>query len=198
MDVLRSSLEDKSIRPLKKTGEKLVEVRFKMIIDTSEDDTVIRLLFRHNVLDSKSRHFVCADFLEDDEMQKVNLVSAIQNAASQGLTVIMSHGGDIFKCFYDLFNQNYKEINDVKTGVRYYANIAIGSHTKPCRIHPDFQCIVHMHKSEISSTPAPFLNRFEKFLITQEDIKKATINGIPNSMNKLVMCAIEKVSSILC
>ncbi|KAI6653727.1 hypothetical protein LOD99_3231 [Oopsacas minuta] len=197
VDVLHCSLKDKSVRPLKKGSGKLVEVRFKLIIDASEDDTVIRLLFRHNILDSRSRHFVCTDFLEDDEMQKVNLVSAIQNAASQGLTVIMSHGEDIFECFYDVFNQNYKEINDVKTGVRYYANIAIGSHTKPCRIHPDFQCIVHMHKSEIATAPAPFLNRFEKFLITQEDIKKATLDAIPKSMNKLVNCAIEKIQQFL-
>ena len=197
IDALDCSLRDKSIRPLRRGSGKLVEVRFKLIIDASEDDTVIRQLFRHNILDLRSRRFVCTDFIENDKMQKMDLVSAIQNAASQGLTVIISHGNDTFECFYDLFNQNYKEVNDLITGTRYYANIAIGSHTKPCMIHPDFQCIVHMHKSEITYVPAQFLDRFDKFLITQEDIKKATLDAIPKSMNKLVRCAIDKVCSIL-
>ena len=58
IDALDCSLRDKSIRPLKKGSGKLVEVRFKLIIDASEDDTVIRQLFRHNILDLRSRRFV--------------------------------------------------------------------------------------------------------------------------------------------
>ena len=50
-----------------------------------------------------------------------------------------------------------------------------------------------MYKSEITYVPAQFLDRFDKFLITQEDIKKATLDAIPKSMNKLVRCAIDKV-----
>lgn len=197
VDVLKESIEDKSIRPQNKDNKQLKEVRFKLIIDPSEDDTVIRLLFYHNVLDSKSRIFICSDFIQDDELQKVNLVSAIRSSASQGHTVILSHADEIFECFYDVFNQNYKQINDIKTGVRYYANIAIGSHTKLCRIHPSFQCIVHMHKSELEFAPAPFLNRFEKFLITQQDIKNAAVAALPGSLKVLVEAALEKVVCIL-
>ena len=29
-----------------------------------------------------------------------------------------------------------------KSSTRLYANIAIGAHLKPCRVHPNFKCIV--------------------------------------------------------
>ena len=50
--------------------------------------------------------------------------------------------------------------------VRYYANIAIGSYSRLCSVHPDFRIIVHTPLSSISRTPLPFLNRFEKYTLS--------------------------------
>ncbi len=52
----------------------------------------------------------------------------------------------------------------------YYANVALGSYSHPCPVHPNFQCIVHLRASLVDSTPMPFLNRFEKFSISVCDI----------------------------
>ena len=46
--------------------------------------------------------------------------------------MIMSQTDDIHESFYDLFNQNFRRIDDPEHGPRYFTNIAIGAHLKPC------------------------------------------------------------------
>ena len=70
LEVLRDSLDD---RPQQK-GQDMTEaeVRYKLIIDPSEDDSLIRLLFSFKVLQrEKTRMFVCSDFPGDSQLQKV-------------------------------------------------------------------------------------------------------------------------------
>ena len=52
------------------------EVRYKLLIDTSEDESLIRFLFDFGVLDrSKTRIYVCSSFPGDLQEQKVRKVS---------------------------------------------------------------------------------------------------------------------------
>jgi hypothetical protein len=46
--------------------------------------------------------------------------------------------------------------------------LAVGSYSRPCVVHKDFKIIVHVPASALSSTPLPFLNRFEKYPISLE------------------------------
>jgi hypothetical protein len=195
IEVLRESLAEPSLAESRDNDGVEAEVRYKLIIDTSEDDSMARLLFMHNVLDqSSTRTFTCSDFPDDGDIQKVHIISAIKHAAMEGKTVILRQTDDINESFYDLFNQHFRRIDDpnFEGGRRYYANIAIGSHSKPCRVDPKFQCIVHMHQSEIKDAPAPFLNRFEKFLVSQDDLLQITLDALPSSVNKIVSVAMSK------
>ena len=70
LEVLKDSLED---RP-QKNGRDMAEaeVRYKLIIDPSEDDSLMRLLFSFGVLKrEETRMFVCSDFPGDSQLQKV-------------------------------------------------------------------------------------------------------------------------------
>lgn len=50
------------------------EVRYKIVIHSSEDDSVVRLLFQYKVLERQNtRIYICSDFQGDSELQKVNL-----------------------------------------------------------------------------------------------------------------------------
>ncbi|XP_065828093.1 uncharacterized protein [Oscarella lobularis] len=191
--ILKDSLQEKSLAHCGDDEGAEAEVRYKLIIDTSEDDSMARLLFQHGVLEKAStRIFSCSDFPGDDEIQKVHIISAIKHAALEGQTVILSQTDDINESFYDLFNQHFRRIDDPKHGRRYYANIAIGSHSKPCRVDPQFQCIVHMRQSELQNAPAPFLNRFEKFLVSQEDLLESSMQALPRQLKKVVDLARSK------
>ena len=78
LDILRDSLCDKAtseqsneISPnVNKSTEN--EVRYKLIIDPSEDDSLVRLLFTSKCLERKSTHiFVSSDLPGDSDLQKV-------------------------------------------------------------------------------------------------------------------------------
>ena len=106
----------------------------------------------------------------------------------------MSQTDDIHESFYDLFNQHFRKINDPKGGPRYFTNVAIGAHLKPSRVNQNFQCIVVVKESEIKNTPAPFLNRFEKYYISHANLLSLALNELPPCLKVIVNVAYNKVS----
>ena len=69
--MLRDSLDDRPQQQGQDMAE--AEVRYKLIIDPSEDDSLVRLLFSFEALQrKKTRMFVCSDFSGDNQLQKVN------------------------------------------------------------------------------------------------------------------------------
>ena len=118
-----------------------------------------------------------------------------------GHTVVLCQTEEIHQSFYDLFNQQFLLINDPTKGQCYYANIAIGAHTKLCRVDPRFQCVVVLRKSNLQFTPPPFLNRFEKYSLSYQSIFEASLKKTP--CLKIVVdvaykkvCMLEVVSSM--
>ena len=70
LEVLKDSLKDRPQQQDKKVAE--VVVRYKLIIDPSEDDSLVRLLFSFGVLQRNKTHiFMCSDFPGDTQLQKV-------------------------------------------------------------------------------------------------------------------------------
>lgn len=194
LEILRASLED---RPQDKQDLSENEVRYKLLIDPSEDDSLVRLLFTFGILKrDNTRIFVCSNFPADGQLQKINTIAAIRHSAIEGHTVVMSQTDDIHESFYDLFNQRFRRIDDEKEGPRYYTNIAIGAHLRPSRVHPNFQCVVVVKKSEIENTPAPFLNRFEKYLITHRTMLETALGLMPPSMAAVIRAAMAKVGHV--
>ena len=70
LEILQDSLLD---RP--ESGKEENEVRYKLLIDPSEDNSLVNLLITFGVLErKKTRIFVCSDFPGDGESQKVGVV----------------------------------------------------------------------------------------------------------------------------
>ena len=193
LEILKESIQD---RPQAMQNLTENEVRYKLIIDPSEDDSLVRLLFSMGVLTrDNTRMFVCSDFPGDGELQKINTIAAIRHSAMEGHTVIMSQTDSIHESFYDLFNQRFRRIDDPVNGAHYYTNIAIGAHLKPSRVHPDFQCVVVIKESEVKDTPSPFLNRFEKYFISHGSLLETALQNLPPCMAIMIKAIKEKVSS---
>ena len=92
IDILRSSLDDKPYSNkaaqvgLIRTTSKILhndkireyhdtqnEVRYKLIIDPSEDESVTQLLFMFGILKRENtRTYMCSDFPGDGQLQKVS------------------------------------------------------------------------------------------------------------------------------
>ena len=223
IEILRSSLADKPYaHQLPRTPSKVIspaqsshddtqnEVRYKLIIDPSEDESITRLLFMFDILKREhTRTYMCSDFLGDGQLQKVNnycirddvincpqinTIAAIRHSAIAGHTVIMSQTDDIHESFYDLFNQHFRRIDDPEGGPRYFTNIAIGAHLKPSRVDQKFQCIVVVKESEIKNTPAPFLNRFEKYYISHTNLLNLVLDALPPCLKVIANDVYKKVS----
>ena len=214
IDILKESLADKPYSDQSTSSDDAQdEVRYKLIIDPSEDESLTRLLLMFGILKSdNTRTFMCSNFPGDSQLQKVflivecifinvlhilllqvNTIAAIRHSAVEGHTVVMSQTDDIHESFYDLFNQHFRRIDDPEDGPRYFANIAIGAHSKPSRVHQNFQCIVVVKESEIPFTPAPFLNRFEKYFISHSNLLELVLDDLPPCLRVVVESVHKKV-----
>jgi len=69
--VLKDSLEDCSSSDVNEVHASIqTEVRYKLIIDPSEDDSLVRLLFKYDVLKrDQTRLYICSDFPGDSHMR---------------------------------------------------------------------------------------------------------------------------------
>ena len=84
LDVLRESIHD---RPERGGGEN--EVRYKLIIDTSEDSSLVRLLMTFEVLERRNtRIYVCSDFPGDGQLQKVRQSNTVNSDCHKVVTTL--------------------------------------------------------------------------------------------------------------
>ena len=124
---------------------------------------------------------------------QVNTIVQIMHSVAAGHTILMCQTDEIHESFYDLFNQRFSSIKDPKHGTRFYTNIAIGAHSKLCRVNPAFQCVVVIKKSEVEDTPPPFLNRFEKYYLTHQSLLETVLSRMPPNLRILLEAAHKKV-----
>ena len=78
LNILKESLFDKPRESLvENPNEKVkeVEVRYKLVIDSSEDNSLLRLLFAFDILKEKdTRTYVCSNFPGDSHQQMVSSI----------------------------------------------------------------------------------------------------------------------------
>ena len=178
-------------------------IRFKLIIDDSEDESISRLLFSNGILDEESTRVLrFSSFSEESENENLEIISEVKAAAASGKCVLLSQTEGLEESFFDLFNQHFtvfpntkwKE-DDPNSGpkYRYFANIAVGSVSKNCPVDPKFMIIVVKRKAELAQTPPAELNRFEKFRIRLVDVYNNMRDGLPGVLSSLIDTAAQAV-----
>jgi hypothetical protein len=186
MDVVREAI-------LNNVGS---QARFKLIIDETEDDSIMRLLSIEGALDISKRYlFKLSCMPEGEVLEQTRLVSGVKYAAQQGITVILSQTEQVNESFYDLFNQNFRSFKNRDGHLSLYANIAIGGISRRSLVQQSFQCIVHIKQSGIEDVPAPFLNRFEKFYITVRSVLDSGWGRFPG-LAKVIQHARSQVANL--
>ena len=67
LEILKDSLQDHP--EITSQGHFQESVRYKLIIDSSDDESAIRLLFAHGILEKENtRMYVCSEFLDESHM----------------------------------------------------------------------------------------------------------------------------------
>ena len=98
---------------------------------------------------------------------KAKKINEIQNYASQKYKLIILHNLDqILPYLYDLFNMNYKLIDDQK-----FVRICLDNFTEQLTpVNETFKIIVLVDKKFVNKLDIAFLNRLEKMQISFQDL----------------------------
>lgn len=123
----------------------------------------------------------------------MNTIAALRYSAANGRVAALISCEEIQESFYDIFNQNFSSI-ELQNGTKYFGNITIGAKMKMCFVDPQFQCVVFLKESKLKSTPAPYLNRFEKYKLTHSSILEEKLMSMP----KKIQCLIKTVQCEVC
>ncbi|CAF5181462.1 unnamed protein product, partial [Rotaria sp. Silwood1] len=67
-----------------------------------------------------------------------------------------------------------------------FSKVAIGPKTVDVVVHEDFQCIVHIKRSEFKDIPAPFLSRFQKYSFSISDFYLIQLRELSSEEQKLM------------
>lgn len=112
-------------------------------------------------------------------------IQKIIHSVAAGHMILMCQTDKIHESFYDLFNQTFRSIKGDQ-GHQDFANIAIGAHSKPCRVDPNFLCFIVIDETELQHCPSPFLNRFEKYYLDHKSILELKLNELPPCLGILM------------
>ncbi|CAF3815136.1 unnamed protein product, partial [Rotaria magnacalcarata] len=192
--ILRSSMKLDPVR-------RRLYGRYKLIIDESEDESAVRLLFQLGILHSdrsQTTVFRMSDFPNDidNELRSVEILSEIKLCMETGKTILMINTGRVHGSLYDVFNQNFS-IMATEDSRKIFSKVTIGSKTIDVIVHEDFQCIVHIKRSEFKEIPAPFLSRFQKFSFSVSDFYSIQLKQIPIDDQKLLNAVETKARSFI-
>jgi hypothetical protein len=175
--------------------------RYKLIIDESEDESAIHLLFQSGILDpdpNRTTVFRMPDFPDDidNELRNVEILSTIKLCMETGKTILMVNTGRIHGSLYDVFNQNFSIMATDETR-KIFSKVAIGPKTMDVIVHEDFQCIVHIKRSEFNDIPAPFLSRFQKYSLSVTNFYSIHLKQLPINEQILLKDVEEKILSFI-
>ena len=137
-----------------------------LMLDSSNREVAISRLYSLGpCAPEKTETCHVTDFANDTNKVRADAIVKMKDAMENGKTVILVNAMSISSSFYDVFNRHF-EVVTAKEGYQYFANIAVGSFSQPCLVSPSFRVIVHLPYSVLLKTPAPFLNRFEKYYMS--------------------------------
>ena len=144
-------------------------------------------------LEKKNVFYYGSNFEEDTikGYYSAKVLNKVQITMSCDNVMILKNLTSMYPSLYDLFNQNFRKIGD-----NNYARIALGdSNTQNYFVHNNFRCIVLLDKSEIDEQDPPFINRFEKHIITFKYLLKENEVKMSMQIVKLFLNLIEHVNN---
>ena len=139
--------------------------RYLLVISKSSISTFL-LSSILSISKKKYVFYIGSQFVEDlnSEIYSLKVLNKIQAHMERGNILILKNLENVYPAMYDLFNQNFTVV-----GNKNYSRLAVGSNTNTfAYVNNDFRCIVSVDIDQIENEEAPFLNRFEKHIISFE------------------------------
>ena len=176
---------------LKRIKENINDLNSRYLLIASESSIGTFLLSSILEGEKKDYSFYVGSPFENDlhsEEYAGKVLNQIQSHMERGNILILKNLETVYPSMYDLFNQNFTFL-----GGKNYSRLAIGSNINTFAfVNKNFRCIVNVETSKIDQEEAPFLNRFEKhimsfeYLMDEELIKEA--DKIKNNVDGFFKC----------
>ena len=100
----------------------------------------------------------------NSEEYSLKILNKMQTHMENGDIIVLNNLETLYPAMYDLFNQNFTILGD-----KNYARLAIGNTINTFSlVNNNFRCIINVDLDKIDSEETPFLNRFEKHIISFE------------------------------
>ena len=161
--------------------------RYLLVISKSSVSTFLLSSILNE--DNKEYSFYIGSKFKADlntEEYALKVLNKIQSHMENGNILIMKDLESVYPAMYDLFNQNFTVLSN-----KNYARLAVGSSVNTFSfVNDNFRCIIDVDKDQINKEEAPFLNRFEKhimsfeYLLNKEQIQES--EKIKSKLNELV------------
>ena len=133
----------------------------------------------------KEYTFYIGSQFEDDqkgEFYSVKMLNKIQLCMEQGKVLVLKNLESIYPSLYDLFNQNFTSV-----GGKNFARIALGySNNLLSYVNDNFRCVILVDQNELELQDPPFLNRFEKHIVSFEYLLKKDLIYLSNEINEII------------
>ena len=171
IDKIRENIKDKESRYLLLISKSSVSNYLINSILTSEE--------MKKDLKKELSFYIGSGFSKDklSEGYGLKILNKIQLQMEQDKILLLADLESVYPSLYDLFNQNFTIVSGKK-----YSRIAMGSSNNTFSLVNDgFKCIVFVDKNMIEEEEAPFLNRFEKHIISfeillRDELRKGAYN----------------------
>ena len=144
-----------------------LDSRYLLIISKSSISTYLLSLLL-NQEKKEINLYIGSKFSEDlnSEEYALKIINAIQLYMGRNNILILKNLDCVYPALYDLFNQNFTIISN-----KNYARLAVGSNTNTFGyVNKEFRCIINIDIDKINEEEPPFLNRFEKQILSLDSI----------------------------
>ena len=145
----------------------------------------------------------------------LKVLNKLQIYLEEDKILILENLDSVYPALYDLFNQNFTVVAN-----KEYARLAVGSTSNSYSlVNPNFRCIINVNINDMDKQEIPFLNRFEKQMITYDyilskelidesnrikdilksmTVKNPAYKGINYDLEKLLInCDIEEIRGMI-
>ena len=168
---------------LKRIKENINDLESRYLLISSENSIGTYLLSSILENENKEYNFYIGSPFEHDKNSEgyaLKVLNRIQEHMERGNILILKDLEPVYPSMYDLFNQNFTVI-----GGKNYSRLAIGSNTNTFAfVNNNFRCIVDVKSTKLDEEEAPFLNRFEKHIMSFEYLMNEELIKIAEKIKK--------------
>ena len=154
--------------------------RYLLLIMKSNLSQYLILNILKEIKDEDKIVYFLGSLFEDDiynEAYSAKAINKIQYYLEQDIVLILKNLSTTYSSLYDLFNQRFTIIKNQK-----YTEISLGEVTNSVLVNNNLKIIVFIREESVKKQDPPFLNRFEKYIISFDNLLDDKTKQIANNI----------------